>query len=386
MATTFSTGHPLDENQIPPTTLYNSNARRITSMPSTPELAGEVHDTRYAFLQQVLYGLPLSKVAADLGGTLVQSTVQLPATEGYSTIDNRHDPYSFAYSIDANPLCISNAIEAPEINHDTFNDYNLASPTQDIHDFGSSVDTNQPWIPTLTTPQVLLPPTLDDWDNINNLNDFSIASPLQNANNFVDNAGASRPWMMTDGLVPQIAPWYSNESGDLDNFNGLTLASTQQDTSNLVYNTSVYQPYIPVPEVAPSQLVTDVTNLGTFNSCTVGSLPLNFHNVAPNTNAYLPSMPTRNEPQANLMPAVPLQHVLAAPSSAPVIPPHPTTSEHHRCPKGCTETFRRAGDYRRHMLKHDSPRFKCVVIDCSRTFYRADKLRSHIKQGHKLTL
>jgi hypothetical protein len=55
----------------------------------------------------------------------------------------------------------------------------------------------------------------------------------------------------------------------------------------------------------------------------------------------------------------------------------------HRCPHGCRGTFRRDGDYRRHMRKHVKPRYRCPVMDCDMTFYRADKMRDHLRQGHK---
>jgi hypothetical protein len=58
-----------------------------------------------------------------------------------------------------------------------------------------------------------------------------------------------------------------------------------------------------------------------------------------------------------------------------------------RCTEaGCDQTFRRSGDYRRHMMKHRTPPFRCIMVDCSYTFYRLDKLRDHIKQGHKKKL
>ncbi|KAB2105169.1 hypothetical protein AG0111_0g6784 [Alternaria gaisen] len=53
---------------------------------------------------------------------------------------------------------------------------------------------------------------------------------------------------------------------------------------------------------------------------------------------------------------------------------------------GCTKTFRRPGDYRRHMRKHQDPILKCIVDDCDMKFYRLDKLRDHIRQGHKMVL
>jgi hypothetical protein len=53
---------------------------------------------------------------------------------------------------------------------------------------------------------------------------------------------------------------------------------------------------------------------------------------------------------------------------------------------GCTKTFRRPGDHRRHMRKHQDPELKCIVNDCDMKFYRLDKLRDHIRQGHKMVL
>lgn len=53
---------------------------------------------------------------------------------------------------------------------------------------------------------------------------------------------------------------------------------------------------------------------------------------------------------------------------------------------GCTKIFRRPGDYRRHMRKHQDPILKCIVDDCDMKFYRLDKLRDHIRQGHKMVL
>ena len=35
------------------------------------------------------------------------------------------------------------------------------------------------------------------------------------------------------------------------------------------------------------------------------------------------------------------------------------------------------------MRKHGQPRYKCLMFDCDKTFYRADKLRDHLRQGHK---
>jgi uncharacterized Zn-finger protein len=81
-------------------------------------------------------------------------------------------------------------------------------------------------------------------------------------------------------------------------------------------------------------------------------------------------------------PIVPDSHptvALAAQTAA-----SPTVDEDRiRCPEGCLATFSRPSDYRRHMNKHRTPRFKCPFFDCESKFYRADKLRDHLKQGHK---
>ncbi|KAF1850426.1 uncharacterized protein K460DRAFT_412133 [Cucurbitaria berberidis CBS 394.84] len=89
-----------------------------------------------------------------------------------------------------------------------------------------------------------------------------------------------------------------------------------------------------------------------------------------------PIMPVTSEAQPG-----PLSNPITAPAASAV--PQTTASDRMNCPNGCAGTFRRPGDYRRHMRKHASPRFKCMMYDCDKTFYRADKLRDHIKRGHK---
>ena len=158
-----------------------------------------------------------------------------------------------------------------------------------------------------------------------------------------------------------------------------------------------------VPEPYPS--------FGDFNDFTMPDMaPWTFPNIAPNPSAYEPLMPTMHEPQVGfalnaglqnqtayqlLMPAVierqldftvgaGPQHGTAAPPLAPSTPRQPNREERHTCPR-CRNSFGRAGDYRRHMLKHDSPKFRCIVMDCYKTFARKDKLRDHIRQGHKIT-
>jgi uncharacterized Zn-finger protein len=76
----------------------------------------------------------------------------------------------------------------------------------------------------------------------------------------------------------------------------------------------------------------------------------------------------------------------AGPSSLPAViaaPPN-VGQERFTCTAGCNKTFGRAGDWRRHMGKHASHKFRCIMIDCDKTFYRKDKLKAHVKQGHKV--
>jgi uncharacterized C2H2 Zn-finger protein len=56
--------------------------------------------------------------------------------------------------------------------------------------------------------------------------------------------------------------------------------------------------------------------------------------------------------------------------------------DHLQCPYGCIDTFGRREEYRRHMKKHDGPFYPCP--HCGKMFYRQDKLRDHLRRGHKL--
>jgi hypothetical protein len=120
------------------------------------------------------------------------------------------------------------------------------------------------------------------------------------------------------------------------------------------------------------------------------------HDFATYPVAYELSTPLAHDQQ--LMPAGPAigdlpvafagaiepQQTIAAPP-APANAHPPVHKGRIACSNGCGKTFRRAGDCRRHMLKHGPHKFTCSVFNCTKTFYRADKLRSHVKQGHKLT-
>jgi hypothetical protein len=143
------------------------------------------------------------------------------------------------------------------------------------------------------------------------------------------------------------------------------------------------------PSVAPA--MTLQPGLGNFNSFTTADpvqwdlewTPEDFI-----TNGYAEQLlpPASTEPQFDFTAEAGLQQPVLAPLPASFNTPAAARQERLTCPHGCSKTFGRPGDFRRHMLKHGPPKFKCIVLDCKRTFYRADKLRQHIKQGHKLDL
>jgi hypothetical protein len=86
----------------------------------------------------------------------------------------------------------------------------------------------------------------------------------------------------------------------------------------------------------------------------------------------------------HVVPAPPAA-IAAPPPAAPIAAPTPASSNRSACTyPSCGKTFRRAGDCRRHMLKHGPPRFICPLNGCTMPFTRADKLRDHLRQGHKI--
>ncbi|KAH7371109.1 hypothetical protein BKA66DRAFT_573067 [Pyrenochaeta sp. MPI-SDFR-AT-0127] len=57
------------------------------------------------------------------------------------------------------------------------------------------------------------------------------------------------------------------------------------------------------------------------------------------------------------------------------------------CPyTDCTTTFRRPGEFRRHMKKHQPHTYKCILVDCNMTFYRLDKVRDHLLKRHSIKI
>jgi hypothetical protein len=131
--------------------------------------------------------------------------------------------------------------------------------------------------------------------------------------------------------------------------------------------------------------------LGDFNSFTAvdpvqWDLDWTSEDFITNGYAEQPLPPARTEPQFNFAVEAGLQQPIPALLPALFNTPAAARQERLTCPEGCPETFNRPGDFRRHMLKHGPPKFKCVDIDCKKTFYRMDKLRQHAKQGHKINL
>ena len=90
--------------------------------------------------------------------------------------------------------------------------------------------------------------------------------------------------------------------------------------------------------------------------------------------------------------------VIAPAATNPLAPPNASSGAHvgaqHRIidtrirctAPGCSKTFRRVGDCRRHMRKHQAPKLICIVEGCDMKFTRLDKVRDHLRQGHKIVL
>jgi hypothetical protein len=75
------------------------------------------------------------------------------------------------------------------------------------------------------------------------------------------------------------------------------------------------------------------------------------------------------------------------PQTAPNNALQPTRQTRIVCSyNGCNRSYVRAGDCRRHMRTHQPHRLRCVDTDCSMTFYRLDKLRTHAKTRHNINL
>jgi hypothetical protein len=105
--------------------------------------------------------------------------------------------------------------------------------------------------------------------------------------------------------------------------------------------------------------------------------------MAPNLHhqAMTPNVPSGFDEDINL------QVAIAAPPPAPInVPQQPLQTRITCSHPGCYKSYVRPGDCRRHMLKHGASQFRCIFRNCDRSFHRADKLREHLKNGHKFNL
>jgi hypothetical protein len=124
---------------------------------------------------------------------------------------------------------------------------------------------------------------------------------------------------------------------------------------------------------------------------------MDYNTVMPVSQLYAPTYPAMVPAYGAFHPITPA--LAAAPITIPA-PSNMPTGAHANAAQAtintripcaandCTKTFRRPGDMRRHMRKHDpaNSKFKCIVDDCDMRFYRLDKLRDHARQGHNITL
>jgi hypothetical protein len=137
----------------------------------------------------------------------------------------------------------------------------------------------------------------------------------------------------------------------------------------------------------------EYTGFGNFDDFTASLRNLDgfdFNSITLHDQPWIPDVQTLNPAadglQLNFAASFEPQQAFGASPPGPIAAPPPAREERVACSHGCGKTFRRAGDCRRHMLKHGPPKFNCVVIGCEKTFHRADKLRAHVKRGHKMTL
>jgi hypothetical protein len=136
-----------------------------------------------------------------------------------------------------------------------------------------------------------------------------------------------------------------------------------------------------------SKNLNNFNNYNPFDSSNIPNPEWNIFDLGSGQSAFLqPIRPAPAAPQsmftANLGPQQP---TLALPVTNAIFAP-PLPEEYHRCPLGCANTFRRDGDFRRHMKMHGPPKFRCVFTHCDRTFHRKDKALDHAKKGHKRDL
>jgi hypothetical protein len=118
------------------------------------------------------------------------------------------------------------------------------------------------------------------------------------------------------------------------------------------------------------------------------------NNTGPMVNNYMDSMANYDKDLMANRDTVPMLNTNGAQLDA-VLPPvnipappdgaAPTANlGRFRCrTRGCSGTFKRPSERNRHEKEHEAPPYRCCFVDCPRTFHRPDKLRDHLKQGHK---
>ncbi|KAJ4364386.1 hypothetical protein N0V83_008979 [Neocucurbitaria cava] len=143
----------------------------------------------------------------------------------------------------------------------------------------------------------------------------------------------------------------------------------------------IAQAILSYPSGYGAELSTSPNNHFRFNNFlnyATGAVQNMAQDMTPYPSQYQAIMPATNHFQPNhAIPPVVTQAAINAQTRA---------GDALHCPEGCPATFARPADYRRHMKKHKPHAFPCLKIDCGKTFSRKDKLRDHMRQGHKFTM
>ncbi|KAJ6283452.1 hypothetical protein J3E71DRAFT_341165 [Bipolaris maydis] len=108
-----------------------------------------------------------------------------------------------------------------------------------------------------------------------------------------------------------------------------------------------------------------------------GTMPNNDFSMSSAFAANMPEMFRMNETQPN-----PALHPTTA--LVPLSGVNPTVNNNNSIScRWCAAIFGRNGERNRHEKKHLAHKYRCMFSDCDKTFYRPDKLRDHLRQGHK---
>ncbi|KAH7084464.1 hypothetical protein FB567DRAFT_604353 [Paraphoma chrysanthemicola] len=147
------------------------------------------------------------------------------------------------------------------------------------------------------------------------------------------------------------------------------------DVSNHDFSQAPSQEYYEAAQLLLGDYVNPSANLGSLISGVQASNAASIFGIAPAspTCSSFPFVPAPALAQALVPSATPI-------TAAPQLVSHTGLT----CPHCGLNTFGRPGEYRRHMKKHAPGAFPCTQPGCSKTFYRKDKLRDHLRQGHKI--